>query len=486
MTDAREKLEANPRFTWMWHQLGTGLAFRGRFREALDAFATFRSLSSLREDRESLVECLVALLETAAERVETGAPEGDWTWPDLAAARRAPWPRPLESLHEAGLSDEEARPWVREHFDAKSAAPWIDAGVDARNAKLFGVKGFDPVIARALIDRGLTPSARTPVRGAEDLAAWEAAGLGLDDALGAGDLALEEVVGWREAGFPIGEVSDWKRERIEPAVAGAWRSVGAGPREARDWARAGIGPGGVAAWEERSFRAPAAGRWRAAGFDPADARAWLDVGVADEEATAWRAARLGPADCLPWRHHGFRPADRSLWRSAGFELEEAYGWRSRGFTADEANAERAAGSTPQEAAERRRFEGLPHEPVGHKGLLFWGLVFTEPDRLPWGTDGEERYADQWRDRFRRLAPDVDPDELGCVLGPTGSRRPSGPTTSASRTRWSRRSTVARGVSRSPRSRTGGATAWSASARSCASLRGRAHLVAHGHDLGVTE
>ncbi len=421
LAQAREKLDANPRFTAMWFQLGMSHTFRGEFSPALRAFRSFHRLSSLRQDRELQIEALIELVGTATERTAGAPAQGEWPLPGLDAARRAPWPQALDGLRALGLDDDEARAWVREGFDAKSSTSWRRAGVDARSAKLYGVKGFDPEVTQALRERGLSPSARVPIRGREQLRAWEDAGLSLDDALDADGLEIEDVSRWRGAGFALPEVKPWLREAIEPEVAGAWRAAGIDLAEARTWARAGIRPDGVEAWQERSIRAPAAARWLAAAFTPEQARQWLDAGIQEAEANGWRELGAGPEDALPWRRRGFQPADRTEWSGAGFELEEAYAWRSRGFEVADASAERDRGLTPEEAVERWRFEGLvPYEPQGHKALLFWGLVFTASDRLPWGDDGPELYHDQWRERFERLAPaDVAVEDLGCAIDAYG-------------------------------------------------------------------
>ncbi len=148
---------------------------------------------------------------------------------------------------------------------------------------------------------------------------------------------------------------------------------------------------------------------------------WLDAGIQEAEASGWRRLGLDPSGALPWRRRGFSSADRAEWTAAGFELEDAYAWRSRGFDVAVATAERGRGQSADQALARRRFVGLePHEPQGHKAILFWGLVFTAPDRLPWRDDGVERYADQWRERFRRLAPaGVDPGDAGCLVDAYG-------------------------------------------------------------------
>ncbi len=421
LAQAREKLAGNPRFTTMWFQLGMSHAFRCELSEALQAFESFHRLSSLRQDREHQIEALTALVRAAAERNEAleggGAAGGGWALPNLHAARRAPWPQPLESLRAAGLDDEEALAWVREGFDVKSSATWRRAGVDARNAKLYGMMGFDPDVARAMIERGQLASASAPIRGRDQLRAWEEAGLTLDDALDADGLGVGDAVRWRGAGFSLQEVKPWLRAGIGPEVAGAWRRAGADLAGAMDWARAGVAPGEVGPWLERSIRAPAAARWRAAGFSPGAAGGWLDAGIHEPEASDWRRLGLGPRDALPWRKHGFSPADRSEWTAACFGLEEAYGWRSHGFDVRAASAERGRGRSARQALEHRRFEGLlSYEPQGHKALLFWGLVFTAPGQVPWQDDGAERHVDQWAERFRRLAPaGVALDDAGCMV-----------------------------------------------------------------------
>mgnify|MGYP006174106289 CR=1 FL=1 len=187
--------------------------------------------------------------------------------------------------------------------------------------------------------------------------------------LSAGDAfhRSREEAAWAKAGVPHDDVASWRRWRIDPADARAWRAAGVTdgltaaqwetarvtPRTVRDWVAEGIGPTEAVRWHEFGFGLDGAKAERLLGYQPT---CRFQEGL--ERAIEWYVASLGPARPALGRVHrrAPRPVDRRVLLLRGRVLRPDRGSpsaRERDYRSRSSTRNRTYGLLAQPA------EGLP-------------------------------------------------------------------------------------------------------------------------------
>lgn len=89
------------------------------------------------------------------------------------------------------------------------------------------------------------------------------------------------------AEIPKNEADNWSDRKVNPIVAGYWRSFNIGPDEAEIWSAAGFSD------------ASNAGLWKVCGFNPDTARSWVVQGVDAQMARIWKNFGHSPDTARP-------------------------------------------------------------------------------------------------------------------------------------------------------------------------------------------
>ncbi len=232
-----------------------------------------------------------------------------------------------------------------------------------------------------------------------------------------GKLSAEKAKAWRDAGFDVEATQAWRKinARLEPAVAKELAAANCSPSELKEWLNNRIFPDRVLAWRNEGFASQEARKWQEKKFSPQDAISWKQEKVSPNDAAYWRDMGLDKNASFPWREQGFSahayyqwngygiktPEQAKIWRDSGLEFEQVLRWRNAGYTDLE---------ILQKIATRGKY-WCPDEVI-----LFWGFTYPEPDKVPWQPEHpNERFFDQWQQRFQRLTDRYEPTELGCKI-----------------------------------------------------------------------
>jgi hypothetical protein len=221
----------------------------------------------------------------------------------------------------------------------------------------------------------------------------------------------EDDSAWTGRGFPAEQAAVFRRWRISPDQAVAWRKAGVDDGlHAAQWITAGVTPDSVSSWRDAGIDAGQAVHWHEIGFSLAAATDALKRGLTPDTAfaphvtrshrgnpVAGTVARLAPGvrgeiirqfldagvspkilhdyleaswpaeEALPWAKAGVPAADATVWRGLGLTAAEAgrlarkgasavetiRDWWRAGIPFDEAADWIGAGLTAQEAADQR-------------------------------------------------------------------------------------------------------------------------------------
>lgn len=278
--------------------------------------------------------------------------------------------------------------------------------------------------------------------------------------LSAGDALhrSREEAAWARAGVPHDDVAGWRRWRIEPADARAWRAAGVTdgltaaqwetarvtPRTVRAWVAEGISPTEAVRWHEFGFGLEGAKAERAQGRSPTQA---LEARAATHQAASARAGLMGgspdPNDPVhrflqgggdhrllhDYMQHRWVDESAIAWARQGIGASDAYLWHDIGLTAEEAGRLVAGGQAIGDVVRTWWATGIPFDEVAD--WIGAGLSPAEAvAQRAAGVTAEEAAA--LRALRRDEAPPPRPGasgpaaELSARMGPPGTERPGPP------------------------------------------------------------
>jgi hypothetical protein len=166
---------------------------------------------------------------------------------------------------------------------------------------------------------------------------------------------------WMAAGFTAEQSQGWRRWRIDPSTAFAWRKAGIpdGLRAAQ-WSVAGVSPATVQRWRDAGVDAGEAVHWHEMGFRIESVIEYKRKGLTPDQAFAQRNA-AAMAGTHTSRHHfgtslqrfheaGIRGEVVHGYLMARWVDEEALSWAAKGIEAADAKLWKVLSLTPVEAA----------------------------------------------------------------------------------------------------------------------------------------
>lgn len=253
----------------------------------------------------------------------------------------------------AGFTYDDALPWLtsRPPFTPREAHLWDSYQFSAHEARIWSDHGFSTT----------------------ESAEWSEGHA----------VSAEHAAQWREFGGLVGEVGEWIEAGFATNLhnAWAWRSVGAGPSDAKawgphfapvdakNWSDQGFSPDNPTQnplqWREVSTDPQTAGRWFDAGFDSESAQRWIEI-CEPFVANAWQTEGFNnPTDVQAYINAGCTPSEARawtaellidatlilLWKQAGISAQTFPTWRDAGFiTPDRVQGWPRLGLHPRDAA----------------------------------------------------------------------------------------------------------------------------------------
>lgn len=206
------------------------------------------------------------------------------------------------------LSAEDAGRWGATNLDMGDWLRWQATGAGPAGSEQWAVRGFDPEDAAAWIEKGFDASEAETYRRAgcqsRDAASWKGEGIDAQTA------AL-----WLSEGLGIAQFKSWRSITANPTQVRRLIDSGVSVADAAAWSVGDVALDDVASWRDAGFSQEAAGAWAPA--SPARARRLLRRGVTPQTEAGRRdagAARLEAARiamrsiAYPSAIHAGRPA----------------------------------------------------------------------------------------------------------------------------------------------------------------------------------